>query len=422
MKILVVGSGGREHTLVWKLSQSPKVEKIYCAPGNAGINQLAECKSISATDIQGLLKFADKKGIDLTIVGPEAPLVMGIVDAFQAQGLTIFGPSQKAAAIEGSKIFAKYVMDKYNIPTAEYKIFDNVNNAKFYIKKAPFPLVIKADGLAAGKGSIVCFTLEEALAALDNIMVNRIFGDAGKKVIIEEYLVGEEASVLVLTDGINFISLIPAQDHKPIFDGDRGPNTGGMGAYAPATVVDKKMLQLINDKIIVPTIKGMALEGRPYRGVLYAGLMITKTGPKVVEFNCRFGDPETQAILPLIKTDLAEILFSCCTNSIRAKAVETLNKFAVSVVMASGGYPGSYEKGKIILGLNKQFDDNILIFHAGTKIDKGNYITNGGRVLAVTAVADNVKEAICNAYHVVRNITFDGAYYRKDIAYKALGI
>ena len=420
MKILVVGGGGREHTLVWKLRQSSKVKKIYCAPGNAGINQLAECVPISATDIQGLLQFADKKNIDFTIVGPEMPLVAGIVDTFQAQGLTIFGPSQKAAALEGSKIFAKYIMDKYKIPTAGYKKFDNVDRAKSYIKKVSFPLVIKADGLAAGKGVIVCYQQSEALAVLDRIMVKRVFGDAGQKIIIEEYLVGEEASLLVLTDGIDYIPLVAAQDHKPIFDGDKGPNTGGMGAYAPASVVDDNMLQSICDKIIAPTIKAMALEDRPYRGVLYAGLMITKDGPKVVEFNCRFGDPEAQAILPLIKSDLTDVLVACSTGEIKSQKVETLHKFAVAVIIAAGGYPGKYQKGKVILGLDRKFDDSILIFHAGTKLVNGNYITNGGRVLAVTAVAETVEASIKKAYQAVRKITFDGAYYRKDIGFKAV--
>jgi len=420
MKILVIGSGGREHTLVWKIKQSPAVKKIYCAPGNGGISQLAECVPISATDIEGLLKFADKHQIDLTIVGPEAPLAIGIVDAFQAQGLTIFGPSQKAAELEGSKVFAKYLMDKYHIPTAAYKKFEDVNQAKSYIKSCPIPIVVKADGLAAGKGAIVCFSREEAFAALDDMMVKQTFGDAGKKVIIEEYLQGEEASVLVLTDGIDFLPLLPAQDHKPIFDGDKGPNTGGMGAYAPAKVIDEKIKKTVCDKIIAPTIKGMALEDRPYRGVLYAGLMITSDGPKVVEFNCRFGDPETQAILPLVRSDIVDVLMACSTNRIKTKTVDTFNKYAVSVVIASGGYPAKYQKGKIILGLDRKFDDNILIFHAGTKINNGNYITDGGRVLAITATADTIRDAIKQAYKAIGKITFDGAYYRKDIAFKAL--
>lgn len=420
MKILVIGGGGREHTLVWKLSQSKKVEKIYCAPGNGGIQQIAECVPIQDTDIDALLKFADNHAIDLTIVGPEASLVLGIVDAFQAQGLNIFGPSQKAAELEGSKIYAKYIMDKYKVPTAQYKKFDRVKDAKSYLKQCTFPVVIKADGLAAGKGAVVCDTMEFALTTLDNMMINLVFGDAGKKIIIEEYLVGQEASVLVLSDGINYVTLDPAQDHKPIFDGDKGSNTGGMGAYAPAAIVDKKMLKRVCDEIIDPTIKGMALEGRPYRGVLYAGLMITKNGPKVIEFNCRFGDPEAQAILPLLKTDLVDLLLACTNQKISSIKVETYNKFAVCVVMSSGGYPGKYEKGKKILGLDRKYDNNVIIFHAGTKFEKNQYITNGGRVLGVTALGEDVSSAIKSAYRAVGKITFDGAYYRKDIAHKAL--
>ena len=420
MKILVIGGGGREHTLVWKLNQSPKIKKIYCAPGNGGISQIAECIPISDVDIESLINFADENQIDLTVVGPEAPLVKGIVDAFQAKGLTIFGPSQKAAELEGSKIFAKYILDKYKVPTAKYKTFKNAQEAQTYIKNNDAPLVVKADGLAAGKGAIVCHTTDEALEAINSIMVERIFGAAGDKVIIEECLIGEEVSILAISDGINFIPLSPAQDHKPIFDNDKGPNTGGMGAYAPAVNVNNETFQNICDNIIAPTIKGMALEGRPYKGVLYAGLIMTKDGPKVIEFNCRFGDPETQVILPLLKSDLADVLYKCANGNLKINQIETYDKFAVSVVMASGGYPGQYEKGKKIIGLENIEDDNIVVFHAGTKLDENNLITNGGRVLAVTAMADSVKEAIQGAYKSIGKIAFDGAYYRKDIAHKAL--
>lgn len=420
MKVLVVGGGGREHTLVWKIAQDPIVEKIYCAPGNGGIRELAECVSISDSDIEGVLKFADNKQIDLTVVGPEVPLTLGIVDAFQAQGLTIFGPSQKAAEIEGSKVFSKFIMDKYHIPTASYKTFEKFEDAKKYIEKGPIPVVVKASGLAAGKGALVCFTYEEALEALKKVMVKKEFGSAGDKVIIEEYLRGEEASVLAITDGEKIIPLVPAQDHKAILDGDKGPNTGGMGAYAPAVTIDDEMLQTVQKKILEPTIQGMALEGRPYKGVLYAGLMLTSRGPKVVEFNCRFGDPETQVILPLIKNNLIEIMTASIDGTLDKVKIEQEDKVAVCVVMSSGGYPGSYEKGKQILGLNRTWDDGITIFHAGTKLMDDKYVTSGGRVLGVTALGDDVREAIKKAYGTVGKITFDGAYYRRDIGYKAL--
>lgn len=420
MKILIVGSGGREHTLAWKIAQSPDVKKIYCAPGNAGITQLAECVPISATDINRLLKFAENKHIDLTVVGPEVPLALGIVDLFKSKGLKIFGPSQQAAEIESSKIFSKYLMEKYHIPTAKYESFDVFDKAEDYVNSISAPLVVKADGLAAGKGAIVCFTKEEALDSLNKLMVQRIFGDAGAKVVIEEYLQGEEVSVLAFTDGTNIIPLIPAQDHKPILDGDKGPNTGGMGAYAPAVFVDEKMLQIIREKIMEPTVKGMTLEERPYRGVLYAGLIMTNQGPKVIEFNCRFGDPETQAILPLIKSDIVPFLNGCAEGDIKNLKLEIFDKYAVCVIMASGGYPEEYENGKKIIGLEHDFGDDVINFHSGTKLAESNYLTNGGRVLGVTALGENVGQAINRAYKAVGKIAFDGAYYRKDIGYKAL--
>lgn len=420
MNILVVGGGGREHTLVWKIAQSPLVNKIYCAPGNAGISQLAECVPIVDTAIDELLKFVDKNQIDLTVVGPEAPLALGIVDTFQSQGLNIFGPSKRAAEIESSKIFAKYLMEKYHIPTAAYKKFDQYNEAKKYLESVTIPIVIKADGLAAGKGAMVCFTREEAEESLQKMMVQRIFGDAGKKVIVEEYLRGQEASVLAFTDGVKVLPLIPAQDHKPIFDGDKGPNTGGMGAYAPAVLISDEILNIIRKKILEPAVKGMALEDRPYRGVLYAGLIITRQGPKVIEFNCRFGDPETQAILPLVNSDIVPLLQACSTGKMEKMTIEANKKFAVCVIMASGGYPGNYEKGKAIIGLERNFGDDVMIYHAGTKLINGKVVTNGGRVLGVTASGENIRDAIKRAYRAVGKITFDGAYYRKDIGYKAL--
>ena len=420
MKILVVGGGGREHTLVCKIAQSPLVKNIYCAPGNAGISQVAECVPIKDTNIDELLKFADKNQIDLTVVGPEVPLALGIVDTFQSQGLNIFGPSKRAAEIESSKIFAKYLMEKYRIPTAAYKKFNQYDEAKKYLESVPIPIVIKADGLAAGKGAIVCITLEEAEESLQKMMVQRIFGSAGKKVIIEEYLRGQEASVLAFTDGEKILPLVPAQDHKPIFDGDKGPNTGGMGAYGPAVLIDDEMLKTVQRKILEPAVKGMALEDRPYRGVLYAGLMITRQGPKVIEFNCRFGDPETQAILPLVNSDIVPILLGCSNGKIKKMTLEANNKFAVCVIMASGGYPGKYERGKEIIGLEREFGHDVIVFHAGTKFMTGKVVTNGGRVLGVTALGDDIGDAINRAYRAVGKIAFDGAYYRKDIGYKAL--
>ncbi len=420
MKVLVIGSGGREHALVWKIKQSPLVEKIYCAPGNAGISQIAECPQIKVTDIKGLVKFANEKHIDLTVVGPEIPLSMGIVDAFQEKGLRIFGPSQKAAEIESSKVFSKYLMEKYKIPTAKYEVFDVYDRAEDYVNNSKTALVVKADGLAAGKGAIVCHSKEEARNALKSLMVDRVFGEAGRKVVIEEYLQGQEVSVLAFTDGTNFKTLIPAQDHKPIFDGDTGPNTGGMGAYAPAVFVDDKLLDAIEKTIIAPTIKGMALEGRPYRGVLYAGLMITNEGPKVIEFNCRFGDPETQAILPLISGDIVPLMNGCIEGNLKDIPLEKADKFAVCVIMASGGYPGKYEKGKRILGLDRDFGEDVIIFHSGTSWQSNEIVTSGGRVLGITALDKTINGAIRRAYDTVTKITFDGAYYRKDIAFKAL--
>ena len=420
MKILIIGGGGREHTLVWKIAQSPLVKKIYCAPGNGGIQQLAECVPIPDTDIDRLVRFADENHIDLTVVGPETPLSLGIVDAFQSQGLKIFGPSKRAAELESSKSFAKYVMEKYKIPTASFRIFDSYDQANAYLDDSEIPIVIKADGLAAGKGAFVCFTREEAHEALKKIMLERSFGDAGNKVVIEEYLQGQEASVLAFTDGVNVLPLTPAQDHKAIFDGDKGPNTGGMGAYAPAVLISPNMSRIIQGKILEPTVKAMALERRPYRGVIYAGLMMTKQGPKVVEYNCRFGDPETQAILPLVKNDIIPIMLACGDGKICDTAIEKVDKFAVCVIMASGGYPGKYEKGKPILGLDRKFDDDVVIFHSGTMFDEGKHFTSGGRVLGVTALGSDIRETIKRAYRAVGKITFDGAYYRKDIGYKAL--
>jgi len=420
MKVLVVGGGGREHALVWKLKQSDQVRQIYCAPGNAGIARDAQCVDIAPTDIRQLLNFAIQNRIDLTVVGPEAPLVAGIVDEFEANGLAIFGPTQRAAELEGSKAFTKYILNKYNIPTGDFRTFTDYEDAKNYLKTVPYPTVVKADGLAAGKGVIICETKEKALEALKQIMVDKTFGEAGRKVVIEEFLTGQEVSVLGLSDGEHLVYLAPSQDHKRIFDHDQGPNTGGMGAYAPTPVVDAAMLQRIKSDIMEPTIKAMALEDRPYKGVLYGGLIMTHEGPKVLEFNCRFGDPETQAVLPLVETDLLEAILAAREGRLHQVKLKNKNKFAVCVVIASGGYPGPYEKGKAILGLDNTFDDDVVVFHAGTKQVDSTIVTNGGRVLGVTALDDTLEKSIDKAYRAVGKITFDGAYYRKDIAAKAL--
>lgn len=421
MKILVVGGGAREHALVWKLKQSKKVEQIFCAPGNPGIARFAECVDIAITDIPALLDFALKNKIDLTVPGPEAPLVEGIVDAFEGQGLTIFGPTQKAAAIEGSKSFAKYIMDKYHVPTAEWVGLDKYDDAIEFLGTVDFPCVIKADGLAAGKGAIIVHDQKEAEETIRKIMVDKIFGSAGTKVIIEEFMEGEEASIFAITDGQYSLILPASQDHKAIFDGDTGPNTGGMGAYAPAPLVTDSQLKKIRDEIIDPVIDGMAREGTPYRGVLYAGLMLTSAGPKVVEFNCRFGDPEAEVVLPLIRSDFAEMLHKAATRNLNDYELEVNRKFAVCVVMASSGYPGSYEKGKKIIGHDYDFGDNAIVFHAGTAHDhEKSVVTSGGRVLAATAFDPNFLAARKQAYNVIKKIAFDGAYYRKDIGAKAL--
>lgn len=420
MDLLVIGGGGREHAIVWKLKQSPLVKKIYCAPGNAGIARDAECVDIAVDDIKGLLKFASRKKIDLTIVGPEAPLIAGVVDEFERNNLPIFGPTRRAAELEGSKSFTKYILDKYRIPTAKFKVFTDSEKAKKFVKNSSGPLVVKADGLAAGKGVIICQDQDEALEAVKLIMETRAFGEAGDKVVIEELLIGPELSVLALSDGEHLVYMVPSQDHKRIFDGDQGPNTGGMGAYAPTPQVDISLMERIKKEIMEPTIKAMALEDRPYKGVLYAGLMITAEGPKVLEYNCRFGDPETQVVLPMAKSDLVEAIMAAREGKLAGYKWQNHNAAAVCVVIASGGYPGKYEKGKPIYGLNGPFEDGVTLFHAGTANQDGAVVTAGGRVLGVTALDADIEKAIHKVYRTVGKITFDGAYYRKDIAAKAL--
>ncbi len=421
MKVLVIGSGGREHSLVWKVSKSPKVDKIYCAPGNTGIAELAELVDINAENVPGLKAFAKDAKIDLTVVGPEAPLVSGIVDEFESIGLKIFGPSRAAATLEGSKVFSKEFMKKYGIPTAKAQIFDDEKKALQYIRERNSALVVKANGLAAGKGVIVCNDQEEAQKAVHKIMVEKAFGESGRRVVVEECLYGEEASILAFTDGERVVPMASSQDHKRVFEGDKGPNTGGMGAYSPAPVVTDELFEKIDKEILKPTIAGMKKDGCPYKGVLYVGIMVTADGPKVLEYNARFGDPETQAILPRMKSDLPEIMMAVIEARLDKVKIEWDERAAVCIVMASGGYPGSYEKGKEIKGLDKasKLSDTI-VFHAGTKKKDGKIVTSGGRVLGVTALGASIKGAIDNAYKAVKLIDFEGAHYRKDIGQKAL--
>ncbi len=420
MKVLVVGGGGREHALVWKLSQSPLAEKIYCAPGNAGIEELAECVRIPATDIAALKAFVQERKIDFTLVGPEMPLWNGIVDEFTASGLKIFGPTRQATLLEGSKAFAKKFMARHSIPTARFEVFENLQNARNYIWNQEPPIVVKADGLAAGKGSVVCKTHSEAQVALEEMMFKRIFGEAGKRVIVEEFMPGVEVSVLALTDGKSVVPLVPAQDHKPVYDDDLGPNTGGMGAYAPVPFVDDALLKRVMEQILVPAVRGLAEEGVHYKGVLYAGLMLTEEGPKVVEFNARFGDPETQVILPLLDFDLLEAALAVAEERLPDRPLPVKSRYATCVILASGGYPGPYEKGKEITGLDADFGPDVLIFHAGTKKVDGKWVTSGGRVLGVTGLGDSLKSSIDTAYAAAKKIHFDGVHYRKDIGRKGL--
>ena len=415
MKILLIGSGGREHALAWKMAQSPLAEKIYAAPGNPGIAEFAECVSLSGN--AAIVDFAKTHGVDLVVVGPEAPLVAGLVDDLDAAGIKAFGPKKAAAQLEGSKIFAKNLMKKYSIPTAKFETFDNLDAAKNYIREAGAPIVIKADGLAAGKGVIVAETLDAALSAVDEM---KNFGAAGDRIVVEEFMDGEEASILAFTDGETIIPMIAAQDHKRLNDGDEGVNTGGMGAYAPAPVVTAEVAERAAEKILKPIIAALKAEGIIYRGCLYAGLMIVDGEPKVVEFNARFGDPETQAVLPLLDSDLVEIMDACATGTLAGKKISWRDEVAVCVVMASGGYPKAYRKNLPIDGLDAAKNMGALIFHAGTAEVGGRIVTSGGRVLGVTALDKNIRAAIDRAYSFVDAIHFDGAHFRRDIAARAL--
>jgi phosphoribosylamine--glycine ligase len=421
MRILVIGGGGREHALVWKLAQSKQAEKIYVAPGNPGIAPLAECVPLDTANNELVVKWAQENKIDLVVVGPEVPLVAGLSDALRKVGLAVFGPSSAAAAIEGSKSFSKELMKKYNIPTAFFKVCTDLEEAKAFVREQGAPIVIKADGLAAGKGVVVAMKEKEALDALDEIMGNRKFGAAGSSVVIEEFMDGEEASLFAFTDGKTIVPMVAAQDHKRVNDEDRGPNTGGMGAYAPAPVLTEALKEKCMETIIRPTLAAMAKEGRPYSGCLYTGLMIKDDSAKVVEFNCRFGDPETQAVVPLLDGDLAEIMMACATGTLRPEMVRWSDKAAVCVVMASGGYPGNYQKGLPITGLQEANAlQDVVVFHAGTKEVDGRIVTNGGRVLGVTAVGANIPQAKEKAYAAVNRIHFEQAHYRFDIAWRAL--
>ena len=419
MKVLVVGSGGREHALVWKISQSPMVDKIYCAPGNAGIGQMAECVAIKAEDLDGLLEFAVQNEIGLTVVGPEVPLTMGIVDKFQEKGLKIFGPSGRAAEIEGSKTFAKDLMAKYGIPTAKYGAFTDAAEAKAFLAEVGLPCVVKADGLAAGKGVLICESKEGAATAVEDILVDNKFGNAGSRVVVEEFLTGQEVSMLAFSDGKTIVPMVSSQDHKRIWDGDKGLNTGGMGAYSPAPIYTADIHEIVVPQVLEATIKAMEQEGRPFAGILYAGLMLTADGPKVLEFNARFGDPETQAVLPRLKSDLVEIFLAIIDGRLAEMNIEWHEEAAVCVVMASGGYPESSDKGRVITGLKEAEEAGAIVFHAGTKETDGNIVTNGGRVLGISALGKDIAEAIENAYKGVKQITFENMQYRTDIGKKA---
>ena len=419
MKVLVVGSGGREHAIAWKLMESPRVDKIYCAPGNGGIQEIAECVDIAVTDIDGLIHFAKEAKVDLTVVGPEVPLLLGIVDRFKEEDLPIFGPGKMAAHIEGSKRFAKEIMKKYDIPTADFQSFTESSEAIGYIRHKGAPIVIKADGLAAGKGVVVASTVEEAEKAVIQAMEEKAFGDAGREIVIEEYLSGQEITLMAFMDGKTVKPMVVAQDHKPVFDHDTGPNTGGMGAYSPVPQIPEEVVNEAIQTILLPMQQAFKEEGIEYKGVLYAGLMMTKSGPKVIEFNARFGDPETQVVLPRLKTDLMEIMEAVICGKLSEQEIVWSDEAAVCVILASGGYPGAYQKGMLIRGLERQASCS-MVFHSGTVRNGEEWLTAGGRVLGVTAWGETIKKAQTRAYERVKQISFKNVHYRNDIAEKAL--
>ena len=419
MKVLIIGGGGREHAIIWKLGQSAKVDKIYCAPGNGGIMDLAECVDIPVMDFEKQIQFAKEKGIDLTVVAPDDPLAAGAVDAFEAAGLRAFGPNKAAAIIEGSKAFSKDLMKKYHIPTAEYEVFSKSSDAIAYVEaKNQFPIVVKADGLALGKGVIIAQNADEAKGAIREIMDDRVFGNAGGKVVIEEFLTGPEVSVLAFTDGKTVKPMVSAQDHKRVYDHDMGPNTGGMGTFSPSRIYTEDLAKECMETIFLPTMHAMNQEGRTFKGVLYFGLMKTQHGVKVIEYNCRFGDPETQVVLPRLKSDLFDIFNAVIDERLDEIEIEWEDNAAVCVVMASGGYPKAYQKGYPIEGIKEAEAAGAMVFHAGTTCKDGTYYTSGGRVLGVTAIGKNLDAAIAKAYQLVPMISFRDAHYRKDIGIK----
>ena len=423
MKLLVIGSGGREHAIVRALKKSPKANEIHVLPGNGGISEDAVCAPIAATDIDGAVAYAKEHGMDFAVVTPDDPLCLGMVDAMEAAGIPCFGPDRRAAEIEGSKVFAKGLMKKYGIPTAAYEVFDNAEEALKYVESAPAPIVVKADGLALGKGVVVAMTREEAAAAVKNAMLDRAFGESGARVVIEEYLEGPEMSVLSFTDGSTLVPMVASMDHKRALDGDEGPNTGGMGAIAPNPYYTPEVAAECMEKIFLPTVRAMNAEGRPFRGCLYFGLMLTKDGPKVIEYNCLFGDPETQAVLPLLKTDLLDVMEAVAAGRLSEINVEWLDKCSCCLVLASGGYPKAYKKGLPISGLTggQMPGSGVEVFHAGTKkLPDGSLVTNGGRVLGLTAVADTLREAVETAYSAAEKIGFEDMHYRRDIGARAL--
>lgn len=418
MKVCVIGSGGREHTLAWKLAQSASVDTVYALPGSKAMADIATCVALDWQKFDDVVAFLQKEHIELVVIGPEAPLVAGLADAVRAVGIAVFGPSKAAAQLEGSKVFAKDLMKKYNIPTAAYGVFSDVDAANAFIDETGAPIVIKADGLAAGKGVVVAMTIEEAKAAVEDMLSANRFGDAGHTVVIEEFMAGEEASLLAFVDGTTVVPMISSQDHKRIFDGDQGPNTGGMGTYAPAPVMTEALLKEAYDKILVPMVGAMKAEGMPYVGCLYAGLMITEAGPKVVEFNARFGDPETQVVLPLLAGDLGEIMLACAKGCLTADMVKWHEGSAACVILASKGYPETSHSGDVIAG-DLSFTDNTLVFHSGTKYVDDHFETAGGRVLGIVGLGADLREALDVAYRRVELVRFDGCQYRKDIGQKA---
>lgn len=419
MKILVVGSGAREHAILWKLKQSPRVTKLFCAPGNGGISEIAECVPINSMDIDEIVSFSKKESLDMVIVAPDDPLAAGMVDALEIEGIRALGPRKNAAIIEASKVFSKDLMKKYHIPSADYESFIDSESAKQYVKTAKLPLVVKADGLALGKGVLICNTTEEAIAAVTSIMEDKKFGVAGQRIVVEEFMTGPEVSVLTFTDGRTIVPMVSSQDHKRAFDNDQGLNTGGMGAFSPSRVYTGELQEECMRKIFIPTINAMNHERRPFKGILYFGLMLTPDGPKVLEYNARFGDPETQVVLPRLKNDLLEIFDAIIDEKLETIDISWKQNCAVCVVMASGGYPENYVKGYEITGLDaiKSFED-IMAFHAGTKKENGKFYTNGGRVLGVTAVAEDIEKAREKAYEAVSTVHFKDAHYRKDIGIK----